>query len=112
MSLLDRLVGIFKRPLANPAQRPVMLLDDLQQVQNRLPFFDWSPYELRQLLTLFFDGDFTLAEEFYENVRRDGRIYDGLRRRGNALTRYPQRWKIPKRAAPEVVEAVKRMRKC
>jgi hypothetical protein len=35
-----------------------MLLDDLQQVQNRpLPFFDWSPYELRQLLTLhFFDG--------------------------------------------------------
>ena len=41
-----------------------------------------------------------------------GRIYDGLRRRGNALTRYLQRWKIPKRAAPEVVEAVKRMRKC
>ncbi|HNN97686.1 MAG TPA: hypothetical protein PKI03_35715, partial [Pseudomonadota bacterium] len=77
-----------------------MLLDDLQQVQNRLPFFDWTPYELRQLLTLFFDGDFTLAEEFYENVRRDGRIYDGLRRRGNALTRYPQRWKVPKTAAP------------
>ena len=112
VSLLARLTSFFRRPLARPAQMSLALLDDQQQVQNRLPFFDWTPYELRQLLTLFYDGDFTLAEEFYEQVRRDGRIYDGLRRRGNALTRYPQEWKLSKRAPPEVREAVKRMRKC
>lgn len=111
MSFLDRLFGLFRRTeLKNPPQA-IGLLDDMQQAQNRLPLFDWSPYELRNMLQLFFDGNFALAEEFYENVRRDGRIFDGLRRRGNALTRYPQCWKIPKGAPPELKVSAKKLRR-
>jgi hypothetical protein len=107
---LDRLTAVFRRTELKP-QQGSPFLDDLQQIQARLPLFDWGPFELRSMLQHFYDGIFSEAEEFYENIRRDGRMYDGLRRRGNALTRYPQLWKLPKNAPPEVKVAARKLRR-
>lgn len=110
MSFLDRLLSVF-RSVSTPAPPPFGLLEDQQAMQNRLPLFDWGPEQLRSMLQLYFEGDFSMAEEFYENIRRDGRMFDGLRKRGNAVTRYPQRWKLAKLAPEDVRGAARRLRK-
>lgn len=110
MSFFDRLKAIFQRAIV-AAARPFGLLEDQQQTQNRIPLFDWGPFELRSMMQAYFDGDFNLAEEFYENVRRDGRMYDGLRKRGNAITRYPQEWDLCEGAPDEVKVAAAKLQK-
>ncbi len=110
MTFLDRLKSVFQRAIVAVA-RPFGLLQDQQQAQNRIPLFDWGPYELRTMLLAYLDGDFNLAEEFYEQVRRDGRIYDGLRKRGNAVTRYPQLWDLCEEAPDEVKVAAAKLKK-
>lgn len=110
-TFFERLKAVFGRAELTHPPVPFQLLDDQQQIQQRLPLFDWGPFELRQMLQQYMDADFSLAEEFYENCRRDGRIFDGLRRRGNAVTRYPQVWDHADNAPPEVRVAALKLQK-
>lgn len=90
---------------------PRGLLPEPEQDVQEWPLFDWPQELIREMLQDFLSGTFDLAEDFAENLRRDGRIYDGIRKRGDAIRRFPEEWTLEEGTPPEIRGAVERLQK-
>jgi SPP1 gp7 family putative phage head morphogenesis protein len=111
-TILERLANLFRRPQKDiPRVSPRALLPEPEQDLADWPLFDWPQERIREMLQEFMSGEFELAEDFYENLRRDGRIYDGFRKRGDAIRRFPEEWWTEENAPKEVKGAVERLQK-
>lgn len=111
-TVLERLASLFRRPKTDvPRTSPRALLPEPEQDLADWPLFDWPQERIREMLQQFMSGEFELAEDFAENLRRDGRIYDGIRKRGDAIRRFPEEWWTEEDAPPQVKGAVERLQK-